>query len=129
MQHLLLVLVISWLHPQPFSQTKHLAQATEKKLETTPPELSEAGKLSQEALSSYEQGKYAEALPLAKRCLELREKALGQSHELVATSLNNVAGIHVAEARYAEAEPLYRRSLTILENKFGKDSNYLTNTL
>src|SRR5882762_9721984 len=115
MQHLVLALIISWLFPQPFSQTKTPEQATEKTLEATPPELSEATRLSQEAVRLYNEKKYAEALPLAKRCLELRQKALGHDHELVATSLNNIAGIHMAMSRHADAEPLYRRSLSILE--------------
>jgi tetratricopeptide (TPR) repeat protein len=36
------------------------------------------------------QGKYAEAEPLYKRSLKIREKALGKDHPYVATSLNNL---------------------------------------
>lgn len=129
MQHLLLALVAGSLFQQPLIQTKTPEQAGEQKVETPPPELSEATRLTQEVLKLYNENKYIEALPLAKRCLELREKALGRNHELVATALNNLAGIYIGLKRYSDAEPLYKLSLTILESKFGKDSNYLTNTI
>ena len=39
-----------------------------------------------------DQGRYADAEPLYKRSLAIREKALGPDHPDVATSLNNLAG-------------------------------------
>ncbi len=61
------------------------------------------------------QGKYAEAEPLYKRALAIRENALGPHHQDVATSLNNLALLYRAQGRHAEAEPLYKRSLAIRE--------------
>ncbi len=52
------------------------------------------------------QGKYAEAEPLYKRSLAIREKALGPEHADVAMSLNNLALLYKAQGRY----PLYPRS-------------------
>lgn len=40
-------------------------------------EAAEAGRLNAEVLKLYREGKYDEALPVAKRVLELREKQLG----------------------------------------------------
>ena len=51
------------------------------------------------------QGKYAEAEPLFKRALAIREKALGKDHPDVATSLNNLALLYDSQGKYAEAEP------------------------
>src|SRR3954452_1144789 len=45
----------------------------------------------------------------------LLEKALGPDHPNVAESLNNLAGLYLAQGGYAEAEPLYKRSLAIFE--------------
>jgi hypothetical protein len=38
----------------------------------------------------YEQGQYAQAEPLHRRALAIREKALGPDHPDVATTLNNL---------------------------------------
>jgi len=68
-----------------------------------------------------EQGNYAEAEPLHKRALAIREEALGPDHTDVAASLSNLAGVYHGEARYAEAEPLYNRALAIFEKSLGPD--------
>ena len=47
-----------------------------------------------QAIKLYGEGKYAEAIPLAERALEIREKALGPDHPDVATSLSNLAGLY-----------------------------------
>ena len=67
------------------------------------------------ALLYREQGRYAEAEPLHKRALAIREKVFGGEHRNVATSLNNLALLYWDQSRYAEAEPLYKRALAILE--------------
>ena len=51
-------------------------------------------------------GRYAEAEPLYRRCLAIREKQLGPDHPEVANSLNNLAHLYRSMGRYAEAEPL-----------------------
>ena len=61
------------------------------------------------------QGKVAEAEPLYKRALAIREKALGPQHQDVATSLDNLAELYRAQGKVAEAEPLYKRALAIRE--------------
>jgi TonB family protein len=96
---------------------------------TASPELAEATRLSRDSVKLYEEKKFDAALPLAKRAVELREKALGPDHELLASSLNNVAGIYLATEKFGDAESLYKRSLGILEKKFGTESKYLLNTL
>ncbi len=65
------------------------------------------------------QGRYAEAEPLYKRSLAIREKALGPDHPDVAAMLNDLAVLYASQGRYAEAEPLYKRSLAIREKVLG----------
>ncbi len=67
------------------------------------------------------QGKYAEAEPLYKRSLAIKEKALGPDHPRVATSLNNLGLVYHARGRYAEAEPLHKRALAIREKALGPE--------
>ncbi|CAN0543301.1 unnamed protein product, partial [Laminaria digitata] len=67
------------------------------------------------------QGNYAEAGPLYKRSLAIKEKALGPEHPSVATSLNNLAGLLETQGNYAEAGPLYKRSLAIAEKALGPE--------
>ena len=68
-----------------------------------------------------DQGRYADAEPLYKRALAIREKALGPDHPDVATSLNNLAELYRDQGRYADAEPLYKRALAIYEKALGPD--------
>jgi tetratricopeptide (TPR) repeat protein len=67
------------------------------------------------------QSRYADAEPLYKRSLVIREKALGPSHPDVALALNNLAGLYHAQGRYTKAEPLFKRSLAVREKTLGPD--------
>ena len=83
--------------------------------------LDEAERLNEEAVSLYRAGRYNEAMPLAKRILEIRENALGPDHPEVVQSLNNLALLYATTGDYARAEPLYQRALGIRENALGLD--------
>ena len=65
------------------------------------------------------QGKLAEAEPLYRRALAIREEKLGDDHPDVAQSLNNLALLLKTQGKLAEAEPLSRRALDIFEQKLG----------
>jgi tetratricopeptide (TPR) repeat protein len=67
----------------------------------------------------YQQGRYAEAVPLAQQALAIRERVLGPVHPKVADSLSGVAVVAMEQGRYAEAESLYQRALTIREQALG----------
>ncbi|WP_347232741.1 tetratricopeptide repeat protein [Chloracidobacterium thermophilum] len=62
------------------------------------------------------QGQYAQAEPLSKRALAIREKALGSNHPDVATALRNLAQLYRATKRIAEAEQLEERAAKIKAN-------------
>ncbi len=69
----------------------------------------------------YKQGKYAEAEPLHKRALAIREKAFGPNHPDVASSLNGLGWLYYKQGKYDKAEPLHKRAIAIYENAFGPD--------
>ncbi len=96
-------------------------EAVEKFQEVYSIRKDDANVLSWFGNSLLEAGRYAEAEPLYKRALDIREKALGKDHPSTATSLNNLAALYKAQGKYAEAEPLYKRALDITEKALGKD--------
>jgi DNA-binding SARP family transcriptional activator/tetratricopeptide (TPR) repeat protein len=63
----------------------------------------------------------AEAEPLLRRSVELREAMAGSQHPSVAVALNELAILLHYSNRLAEAEVLYRRALAIDEAAFGSD--------
>jgi tetratricopeptide (TPR) repeat protein len=83
--------------------------------------LEEAAALNQEAIKLHEAGRYQEALPLAQRALEIREKILGPEHPDTITSLNNLAYLYKITGAYAQALPLYQRALQIREKTLGPE--------
>ena len=70
-----------------------------------------AATLNNQAERYKEEGRYADAKPLYKRALAIRQEALGPDHPDVAQSLNNLADLYSAQGRHADAEPLYKRAL------------------
>jgi len=83
--------------------------------------LHDARKQSEEALKLQRAGKYGEALPLAERVLEIRERLLGAEHRDVAAAINSLAGVYSGRGEYVKAESLCRRALDIREKALGKD--------
>jgi MYXO-CTERM domain-containing protein len=76
-----------------------------------------------------EEGRYGEAIPLAKRSALLVEKAFGAHHPLMAASLDNLAALHRAQGEYGEAEPLYVRALGIYEELLGEQHPLVAKSL
>jgi len=69
----------------------------------------------------YYAGLYDQAKPLFEKALAIREKILGSEHPDVATSLNNLAGLHKTQGNYEQAKPLYERALAIDEKVLGAE--------
>jgi len=76
-----------------------------------------------------EQGRYAEAIPFAKKALALGKKEFGPEHETTGALLDHLARLYYRQGRYAEAEPLYQRSLAIKEKALGPDHPSVATTL
>ena len=83
--------------------------------------LKEASQLTLTLIKLYNEGKYDEALPLAKRALELRERALGADHEMLQGALLNLAEIYTAKKKYGEAQKLVERLLRTYEKTVGPE--------
>jgi TonB family protein len=81
----------------------------------------EANRLNAEVVRLYGEKKYDAALPLARRALELKERAMGREHEALSPLLMNLAMIHRAKGSYHEADGLLWRALKIDEKKLGKE--------
>ncbi len=75
----------------------------------------EARTLNTQVHKLYGEGKYAEAIPIARRVLAIREKTLGPDHLDVGTSSNDLAELYRGLSRFAEAEPLFKRAISIYE--------------
>src|SRR5262245_41728046 len=83
--------------------------------------LHDARRQFEEALELQNSGRFDEALPLAERVLEIRERLLGTEHDDVTAAIGELASIYTDKGAYVKAEPLYRRALDIREKTLGKD--------
>lgn len=93
------------------------------------PELQEAETLNASAVKLYNQGKYNEALPLAKRALEIRDKLLPRTDPRISSSLTNLGEIYIAQKDYKPARLVFERLLQIQEESFGPEDVNLAFTL
>lgn len=84
------------------------------------PEVAEAAELTAKVVKLAGEGKYQEALPLAQRALELREKALGREHPLVASALLNLATLDADVRNLEEAKTTAQRALSVYEKLGGE---------
>jgi TonB family protein len=92
-------------------------------------ELREANRLSAQAVELYNKNQFDEAMPLAQRALEIRERAVGRDSALVGEALQNLGSLYAAKKKYGDALSLYKRALAILEKSDGPDNAKLANTL
>jgi TonB family protein len=93
------------------------------------PELLQSNELNSAVLKLYSVGKYDEALPLAKRALDLREAALGSHDEKLIPLLINLSELYRAKKKPGEARPYLERALQIGERAFGPEDIRLTHFL
>ncbi len=81
----------------------------------------DARKLNAQAVASYKEGKYEEAIELQKQALAMWEKELGKEHKLIATGSTNLGEMYKALKRYDQAAGAYRRALKIEEKLLGPE--------
>ena len=77
--------------------------------------------LDKQVRQLYDQGKFAEALPLAGQYAAAAKARYGETAPEYATALTWQAMLLQATNRLSEAEPLYRRALAIDEKSYGSD--------
>jgi TonB family protein len=85
------------------------------------PDLVESQELTARVFKLYGERKYDEALPFAKRALELREAALGRNHEDLIPLLLNLGELYIATQKLSDAHSSFERALQISEKTFGAD--------
>ncbi len=85
--------------------------------------------VSDQALADPGRGRYAKAISLLKRNLEVRERTLGKEHPFTLTTMNSLALLYKAQGSYREAEPLYKRSLEASERTLGKEHPFTLATV
>jgi len=83
---------------------------------TTPNRPEVVTSINSQALRYYQQGRYAEAEPLCKRALAIREKTLGPNHPDMALVLENMAALYRATGRDKKAATLAARAARIRAN-------------
>jgi TonB family protein len=119
----LLLVIVTLSHSNVMAQQSPSPQVNTKKLtEAESAELAEASRDSVRVVQLYKDGKYDEALPLARRVLIAREKILGPDDGRTAGALINLAELYLAKRNYSEAEKLYGRLLSLYEKTFGSDA-------
>ncbi|HEU4931905.1 MAG TPA: TonB family protein [Pyrinomonadaceae bacterium] len=93
------------------------------------PELKEASDLSLSVVKLFKEGKFDEAIPLAKRALEIRERLLPTGDPMVLTALGNLGNLYNAKGDYRAAKKSFDRLLALQEQQFGPTDVKLASTL
>ncbi|HEV7746211.1 MAG TPA: TonB family protein [Pyrinomonadaceae bacterium] len=107
-------------------QTQTIPQSSQH---ASPAEVAEESQLNASLVELYKAGKFDEALLVANRLLELREKILGPDDPGVGRALSNLAEIYRAKNKHDEAQRLYARSLGIFERDPVANSQSLIDVL
>lgn len=92
-------------------------------------ELQEALLLSNQVVALYNKDQFDEAMPLAKRALEIRERLLGAGDPLTGDAVQNLASLYFGKNNYGEALSLYKRALAIFEKALGAENAKAANTI
>ena len=93
------------------------------------PGQTEADRLDAQVLQLLKEWKYQEALPLAKRALELREKSVGPEHKLTVVALQNLGAVYSGLSEHTDGANIYRRVLKIQKKLYGESNAVLCDTL
>lgn len=91
------------------------AQPIAKTSEPLSPALQEAAKLSGNVVKLFGQNKFDEALPLAQKVIEIRERESGKTHLSVGQARRNLAYIQQRLGKTDEAEKTFEKALEIYE--------------
>lgn len=97
-------------------------QQTQPRSSDTEEQPAEAVRLSKVVADLYKQGKYDEALPQAKRVVEIEEATFGSADSRVAGALQNLAEIYIAKKASGTAVKTLERAVEIYNNSPGHDS-------
>jgi TonB family protein len=93
------------------------------------PELGEASELTKSVAKLYKEGKFDEALPLAKRALEIRERLLPRTDPRVSMSIGYLGDVYLAKRDFGSAKKNFERLLQLQEERLGPTDVNLAFTL
>lgn len=93
------------------------------------PELAEAVSLSETVRKLVKEKKYKEALPLARRALEIRERLLPASDLRIEASLTYLGDVYLAMRDYGDAKKTYQLLLQKQGQRLGTSGGNLSPTL
>lgn len=105
---LIVLAVISLSHPESGERTNH-PKLNEIHAQSQTSELTDGTELSKTVVKLYSEGKYQDALPLAKRVVEIREQSVNQDIQLIRSAYLNLAELYVALGKYGDAESAFER--------------------
>jgi TonB family protein len=94
-----------------------------------PPELAQATELTNSVAKLFKEDKFDEALPLARRALEIRERLLPRTDPRITMSLGYVGDLYVAKRDYDNAKKTFERLLQLQEEQGGPNDVKLASTL
>ena len=100
--------------PPPQAQPR-LLQPQQRQPAVSQEEFNRGIELNSQSVQLSNQGKFAEAIPLAIQALAIFEKAFGPNDANVAIGSGNLAQLYVGSDQFDKAEPLYKRAVAILE--------------
>ena len=83
--------------------------------------MGELKELVDQLVTFYQQGRYAEAIPIAEKLLSINEESIGPDHPEVAIILNKLAELYRLVGDYDRAKPMHKRALEINEKVFGPE--------
>ena len=106
-----------------------VSNSTAPQQQTAADRLAEADRLNAEVMSLYSQDKFDQAIPLAKRVLELREISLDAQDLQVALAAGSLAQLYILKGKYRDAEPLLVRAIQIDQAKLKPSDPALTGVL
>lgn len=93
------------------------------------PELKEADDLSVSVVKLFNENKFDEAIPLAKRALEIRERLLPPADPQILSALGNLGNLYNAKGDYRAAKKSFERLLALQAQQFGPTHVNLSSTL
>ncbi|MDY6988912.1 MAG: tetratricopeptide repeat protein [Thermodesulfobacteriota bacterium] len=85
--------------------------------------LDELKGLEEQAKKLYDEGRYAEAIPIAERVLEISERHLQNDPASMVSALTSLGNLHIGLGQYKKAEPYASRALAIADTALPSDSN------
>jgi len=101
--------------------TPQVVSATTSQKTQLTNELSEATALTQTVVKLFEERKFDEALPLAKRALEIRERLLPGNDPLIELSLLYLGDLYLSKMNYRESRANYERALKMRGMRLGSE--------